>query len=327
MRIIFGLLMASVAGAASGQTLMVGNKVEHTISFIDLATGKEVARRETGRAPHEMAVSPDGRTAVAVSYREKGFNGTTLHLFDVGGARAIGTIPLPGHEGLHGLKWLPGNKVIVTSEVTKNVALVDVAKRKLVASIPTGQDVSHMVAVGPGARTAYVANIGSGSFSAIDLKTNRKTDDVAIGKGAEAIAVSPDGRELWVGANGDKKVVLFDIATLKKRAEFPTPGVPIRVEFTPNGRHAVISLPDANKVLVVDARSRKTLRAIDLGAMKLEGPVTMLFAPDGKRLWVAATGSEAVAEIDPRSWTVVRTLKAGKSADGLAFSRAITRPR
>ena len=327
MRIAFLILLTMTAAPAGAETLMVGNKAEHTVSFIDIGTGKEVARRETGRAPHEMAVSPDGRTVVAVSYREQGYAGDTLHLFDVGSAAKRSTITLPGHKGLHGLKWIGnGSKVIVTSEVTKNVAVVDAEAGTLLASIPTDQEGSHMVAVSSDGSRAYVANIGSGTFTAVDLLKSAKIRDVVVGAGAEAIALSPDGKQLWVGANGAKMVVVFDAKSFANLGKIATKGVPIRIEFSPNGNAVVVSEPDKNRVLVIDPATRKVTKAIDLTGAGYAGPVTMLFSPDGKRLWVAATGSAAVAEIDTANWSVTRRLDAGKGSDGLAYSRVTSKP-
>ena len=327
MRLVCFILFMTAAAPVHADTLMVGNKAEPTVSFIDLATGKEVARRETGRAPHEMAVSPDGRTVIAVSYREQGYAGDTLHLFDVASATKRSTVTLPGHKGLHGLRWIgAGNTVVVTSEVTKNIAVVDASAGKLIASIPTDQEGSHMVAVTNDGNRAYVANIGSGTFTAIDLSNNSKIRDVAVGEGAEAITISPDGKQLWVGANDAKKIAVFDARSLAKLGEVATEGVPIRIEFSPNGKAVAVSEPDKNRVIVIDPATRKITRTIDLAAGNYAGPVTMLFSPDGKRLWVAATGSAAVAEIDTANWTISRRLDAGKGSDGLAYTKLASKP-
>lgn len=327
MRAIALLFLAVWPAASPAQTLIVGNKVEHSISLIDLAKGREVIRLPTGRAPHEIAVSPDGRTAVAVSYREQGFAGDTLHLFDIPSGKPSGTIKLDGHRGLHGLKWIGRtNRLIATSEITRNVAVVDVAQGKLVASIDTGQDGSHMVALSPDGTRAFVANIGSGSFSAIDLTRNSKIRDVPVGRGAEAITVTPDGREIWVGANEDKKIVIFDARTLKRLAEIATAGVPIRTEVSPNGKQVAVSEPDLGRLSVYDRASRSRVATIDLGKAGYQVPVTMLFSTDGRTLWVAATGSEAVAEVTTGIWQIRRRLGAGKGSDGLGYSRLSSRP-
>ncbi len=327
MRVFPFLVLATLAAPAASQTLVVGNKAEHTLSFIDLSSGKEVARRATGRAPHEIVVSADGRTAIAVSYREKDYAGSTLHLFDVTRAKGAGTIELAGHRGLHGLKWIDARHVIATSEVTKNVAIVDTVTKKLVASIPTEQEGSHMVAVAPGGKRAFVSNIGSGTLTVIDLVKRAKLADLAVGGGAEAVAVSPDGRQVWVGSNEESKIVIFDAASLARIGDVATAGVPIRVEFAPNGKAVAVSDYRGAKVTILDAASRKTVATVDLAGSGLQAPVTMLFSPDGKHLWVAATGSEAVAEIDTKDWTLGRRFAVGKGADGLGYSRANSRPR
>ena len=54
--------------AASAGTLVVLNKSEATASLIDLDSGRVAATVPTGQAPHEVAVSPDGRLALASNY-------------------------------------------------------------------------------------------------------------------------------------------------------------------------------------------------------------------------------------------------------------------
>ncbi|NIW36757.1 MAG: YncE family protein, partial [Gemmatimonadetes bacterium] len=46
--------------AADRDLLLVTNKSGNTVSFIDPATGEELARLDTGPNPHEVAVTPDG---------------------------------------------------------------------------------------------------------------------------------------------------------------------------------------------------------------------------------------------------------------------------
>ena len=69
---LFALLLAtssSVASQGSGGTLLVANRTGGSISLFDLATGVEIARVPIGPAiPHEVAVSPDGRVALAGEY-------------------------------------------------------------------------------------------------------------------------------------------------------------------------------------------------------------------------------------------------------------------
>lgn len=312
--------VAALLSPAAAATLIVGNKVENTVSFVDLENGVEVARRDTGRAPHEIAVSPDGKRAVVVSYRADGYVGETLDVFDVERAEKIATISIAGHKAPHGLKWLPGtSRVIATTEGSKEVIIVDVDNGEVVDAAPTGAEGAHMVALSPDAKRAFAASIGGGYFVAYDLDPLKARKTVKAGDGAEAITVTPDGKEIWVGNNDSRSIMVFDAKKLKKKTEIKTEGVPIRVEISPDGAVAAVSEADRNRVLVFDVATRVLLRMIDLpeGAIV---PVTMLFAPDGAALFVAATGSSKVIEIETSGWTVARVFDVGEGSDGLGLS-------
>ena len=316
-----GALLCFLWANASAQTLIVGNKNEDTISFIDLASGQERARVETGRAPHEIAVSPDGRTAVVVSYRAPGFTGDSLHLFDVASGAKTGTISLAPSKGPHGLKWIPDtDHVLATTELTEDVVIVDITGRAVIDRIATHQQGSHMVALSPDGARAIVSNIGSGGFTAIDLEGRKKRADVSVGEGTEAIAVSPDGAHLWVGANVASSVTVYEASSLKRLKHRTVEGVPIRIEIAPDGAHAAVSIADRAEVLILDTESLDTVATIDLVPHEAATPVTMLFSPQGDALWVAATGSARIVEIATGDWSVTRTLAAGRGSDGLGYS-------
>lgn len=321
-RLVFAAAaIAALQANAQADTLIVGNKNENTVSFIDLALGRELVRRETGKAPHEIAVSPDGKRAVIVSYRTQGYDGNTLHVFDVESATRFATIDLGQHKGPHGLKWIPGSdRVIVTTEVSQSVVVADIAKGEVIGSVATGQEGSHMVALSPDATRAYVANIGDGSFTVIDLAKMEKLRDVKAGEGTEAISVSRDGKEIWVGNNNSRSIMVFDAASFEKKAEIKTGGIPIRVEISPDGAVAAVSEVDLGRVSIYDAASREKIAAVKLGDADAGGPVTLLFSPSGDRLWAAATSSAKVVEIETKDWTITRTLAAGEGSDGLGYS-------
>ena len=323
----FALVAAFLAAVttAQGQTLVVGNKVDDSVSFIDLTTGEEVARRETGRAPHEIALSPDGKIAVVVSYREKDYEGNTLHLFDVESATPLGAISLGEHRGPHGLKWIPNtDQVIVTTEITQDIVIVDIGDRAVVGSVKTDQVGTHMVALSPVKPLAYAANIGSGNFTVIDLENVSKVRDVEAGEGTEAIAVTPDGREIWVGNNGSRSIMVFDAASLELLDTIETADAPIRVEISPDGALVAVSYPFKSKLAFFDRATRERLTIIDLLEDRLTFPVTLLFSPDGQVVWAAATGSASVAEFSTQDFSLLRILPAAAGSDGLGFTPVTT---
>lgn len=314
------LLFASGHNAQAAEMLLVGNKGENTLSFVDLAQAKEVGRVPTGRMPHEIAISPDGRQAAVVSY-----GGRSIDVFDVASRAKLRTIDLSPNDGPHGLIWLSDGRIVATTERSQSVVVIDTRANDAVTSIATGQAGTHMIAVSPDRRRAYTANIPAGTVTVLDLAGGRKLRDLTVGGRPEGIAVSPDGRTLWVADLEGARVQAFDTSAIES-AKAPRSTVvktgnrPIRVLVSPDGRWAVTSDFLDGTLTVIDARSRKPVRTINVSGEEAAGQVTILFSRDGKRIYAAETGRNQVAEIDFASGRVLRRLPAGAQGDGLALA-------
>ncbi len=305
----------SAPAAAQGEILLVGNKGENSVSFIDLASGRELGRSPTGPMPHEIAVSPDGRQAAVVAY-----GGRTIDIFDVASRERLRTIDLAPNQGPHGIFWLDDGRILATTERSQSLTIVDTRAGDAVTSIATGEQGTHMVAVSPDRRRAYTANIGSGTVSVLDLAGGRKLRDIAAGGQPEGIALSNDGRTLWVGDLQGARVQAFDTATFERLAEVRTGEVPIRVAASPDGRWIVTSNLGGGSLTIIDAATRKRDRDIPVSGEADAGQVTILFSKDGKRVYAAETGRDTVAEVELETGRVLRRLPAGRNGDGLAIA-------
>ena len=328
-------LVVTVSYPIQGGTLLIANKTDNTADLVDVDSGASVATLPTGSGPHEAAVSRDGRTAVISNYGHRGKPGSTLTVIDVGAAKVIRTVDLGTHSRPHGLAWISDDRVVVTTEDSRHLLVVDLVEGTVVAQIETGQEISHMVATTPDGKRAFVANIGSGNVTAIDLVEERKLVDITTGEGAEGIAVTPDGKHVWVSNRAADSLSVIDSATLGVVATVPCKGFPIRVAFTPDGKRVLVSCASAGEVAVFDVATRKELlrskldlSTVPTASMRLFGdrfgespvPIGLVVAPDGKRAWVAATQADAVVVLDPASLEVLDLVKAGQEPDGMAYS-------
>ncbi len=316
-------------------TLVVLNKAEATASLIDLPTGEVVATLPTAEGPHEVAISADGKTAVVTNYGTRENPGSSLTVLDVPAARVVRTIDLGEDRRPHGIRWLPGNReVVVTVEDSQAILTVDVATGQVTRRVETGQEVSHMVVVTPDGKKAFVANIGSGSVTAIDLKGQRRLENIPTGEGAEGIALTPDGKEVWVTNRSEDTVTVLDARTLDVIEEVPSSSFPIRAAVTPDGRHVLVSNARSGDVAVFDARRKTEVRRIpmELTAEVTEGrlfggrfgdssvPIGILIHPNGRRAYVANANADVISVLDLEAWTPVGYLTAGKEPDGLGYT-------
>jgi YVTN family beta-propeller protein len=332
--LLTAVLCSAAPSGSAGGTLVVLNKSDATASLIDLASGTVVATLPTGQAPHEAAVSPDGRTALATNYGTREAPGSTLTVIDLLGARVVKTIDLGPGRRPHGVRWLDARRAAVTAEGSKALLVVDVEKGAVETSIETGQEVSHMVAIAPDGTRAFVASIGSGTVTAIDLAQRKVLGQIATGKGSEGIAVTPDGKEVWVTNREADTVSVVDATGLKILAELPSKSFPIRVAFTADGRRALVSHARSSDIAVFDVAARTELSRMSakLPTVASEGrvlafpggtPVGIVIEPAGQRAYVAHTNADAVAVFDLATGTVVATLKAGREPDGMAWSAVV----
>lgn len=331
--ILLSLLSLSTARAA---TLIVANKAEATVSLVDLPEGKVVATLPVGTGPHEVAVSPGGRLALIANYGGPGpaGAGSSLTLIDVPAAKVVKTIDLGEYRRPHGLVFLDERRALVTAEVNKALLEVDVEAGKVAGAVLTGQDVSHMVAVTPDGSRAFVANIGSGSMTAVDLKGKKHLKDVPTGNGAEGIAITPDGKQVWVTNRAADTVTVVDAASLEVLGSLPSAKFPIRAEATPDGKRVLVSNAQSGDLSVFTTADRKLERrvALELTAAKdTEGrlmtdfgassvPIGIEIAPDGKRAYVAHAGADQISIVDLEYWKRVGELTAGKEPDGMGYS-------
>lgn len=309
--------LAAEPEAVSG-TLLVGNKGEDSLSFIDLKSGKELARRDTGKQPHEIAISPGGKFAAVVSY-----GGESIDIFDIAARERVETVSLAPARRPHGILWLDDGRIMATTEGSDNVTIVSPPtgerQQRQTSMIATGQKGSHMLVVTPDKSRAFVTNMQSGTVSVLDLASMTKIADLPAGTEPEGLAITPDGKSVWVADRRGDMLRVFDTGSLEEISTIKTGPFPIRVAISPNGKTAVTSNLGNGALGLFDVGTRKPTGEILVSGSADSRQVTILFSPDGQKLYVAETGPDTIAEVDMESRKVHRRFEAGADGDGLGL--------
>ena len=326
------------AGPTARAELLVGNKSAASLWRLDLADGRRTGEAATGQGPHEIAVAPDGRSAVVADYGSGTEAGNTLTVIDLGGGAAR-TIPLGDNRRPHGLRFLPGGqRLVATTEGSDALVVVDLAGGAVERAIDIGPGKGHMVALSADGATAYVSKVESGHVVRVDLAAVMAAEDDAAraaavreapaGAGAEGIDVAPDGT-VWVSNREDGTVTVHDPDSLEVLDTLDSPGFPIRLVFTPDGRHALVTNARAATLSVFDAASRAPVASVPLEPEGVELHDTMLgraalpigaiAEPAGGRVFVAVSGADRIAVIDTATWTVSEYWETGREPDALGI--------
>jgi len=329
--IALGAFAVHAGDAAAGTpgpsgSLLVGNKSADTLWRLSLADGQRLGEAATAPAPHEIVVSRDGRIAVVSEYghREPGH---TLGVYDAHGGQLLRRIDLGRNTRPHGMRFTAdGAYVLVTTEGSDALVKVDLEGR-IAREFDIGPGKGHMVALSPDGRHAYVSKVEAGTVARVELATGEVLEKPA-GDGAEGIAVARDG-SVWVSNREAGTVTVHDPETLDMVAMLDSPGFPIRVTFTADGLHALVTNARAATLGVFSVRDRAPVAVVPLAEPGVEYRETMLGRaalpigaiadPDGSRVYVAISGGNQVAVVDTAKWKVVQRWDTGNEPDALAI--------
>jgi DNA-binding beta-propeller fold protein YncE len=135
-----------------------------------------------------------------------------------------------------------------------------------VARVLHGFDEPRYTAAHPAGRHAYVTDAARGEVIALDVVRGRVVSRVRVGPRARHIAISPNGRTLWV-ALGSKAleiaIVAVDGERLRLRHTFRPPFLAHDVGWAPSGRHVWVSSGDRQELAVYDARTGRLVARPD----------------------------------------------------------------
>ncbi len=303
--------------------LLVTNKGDHTLGIIDPDVGREVATvPEEGVTGHEVAASPDGRTAYVPIYGNSGVgkpgtDGRTLAAIDLGERKVIKTLDFGRPVRPHGAVFGPKNGLLyVTTELTNSIDVIDPRTLKIVDSIPTGQPESHMLAITRDGRRGYTANVGPGTVSAIDLVERKTIAIIPISRVTQRISLSSDDRLAFTADQTRPQLAVIDTATNKVKTWVPLPAIAYGTAATPDGHWLLITQPSTGKVAVLDLKSMQVARLIDVP----KAPQEILVRPDNQVAYVSCDASRKIAAVNLSNWQVEKLIDAGKGADGLAWA-------
>ncbi|MES2180277.1 MAG: YncE family protein [Gemmatimonadota bacterium] len=312
--------------------LLVANQQAASATVLDAGTMAPVATIPVGVGPHETVISPDGRWGIVTNYGDRTTLGNTLSVIDLAAPTlsVVRTIDLGEYKRPHGAAFIQdGRKVVVTSETSQRLVIVDFFSGKVDTALATNGKGSHMVAVRRDGKRAWTANIGDGNVTEFDLEARKTVRQLPAAANDEGIATTPGGILLWVGSNSEKTVTIIDTqkgATIGTLTGF---GAPYRIGISRTGRVAVVNDPTANKIWLYEIGTNRLLATVDVA--KLEGltvrtgqagagPEGVTFDPIADIAYITLNGSDQVLALDLVTHKVLGIGPVGTAPDGISYS-------
>ncbi len=313
-------LVSRATAAKPTRMALIVNQESDSASIVDLGAMTAV-HIPVGKGPHESAVSPNGKRAVVTNYYKPGVGpGSSLSVLDLDGKKEEKRIELDKQAMPHGVQWIDDRTVVCTDEKNKRLLQVNIESGKVDREFVTGQTGSHMLSLNQKANRLVCSNMGGGSIAFFDFKSGEKLDIVSTGKECEGVGIAPDGKTVWAGNRAEDTISVIDMASRKVIKKIESKGFPYRVQFTPNGKWALIPHATSGELVVCDVKSMEVVRRIKINLPVADpSPAGVWPYADSNYALVTVRNANVVALVDLRNGDIVGAVKVQNSPDGVSM--------
>ena len=284
--------------------LVIAYMDESRVALVDGNTFQTLATLETGKNPHEVRVSNDGRHAYVAA-------GKTITVVDLKGRKVKANFDL-GSYSAHDIRVSrDGRRIWAACARQQSILELDSETGETLRTYKTEQEGSWFVEVTPDERKLYTPNLEGKSVSVIERGTGRvkviRFEHLVYG-----IDITPDGREVWVSG---RDLAVIDTAADEVIATVKTSEAETgRVRLTADGKKAVVAL--SKTLAVVDVKTRRLLSETALGA----SPKVLTLSGDGRRAFLTNPGDNSVSVVDIVTGRPLGTFPTGKKPDGIGWA-------
>jgi YVTN family beta-propeller protein len=235
---------------------------------------------------YNMYFTPDGKYAVVVQEYFR-----RLAFYDPHSWLRHDALTIPSCDGIDHLDFTAdGTKLLVSCEFAGRMAVVDVARHRLIETVPLTHVANGMpqdVKLSPDGRVFYVADMMANGVYVIDSRTFKVLRFQATGRGAHGLYVSRDSKRLFVTNRDEGTISVIDLATRKPEAKWRIPGgSPDMGNVSADGKVLWLSGRYDNVVYEISTANGHLLASIPVGS----GPHGLCVWPIPGRYSLGHTG-------------------------------------
>jgi YVTN family beta-propeller protein len=271
-----GHLPHALCAPEDGRRLFTTIESENNLKIIDTATGKIVKTIPVTGRPNECASTPDGRY-VGVPIRDR----DAVDIVDTQAGKVVKTLPVKMPHNCFNTG--NNNDMYVSSMGSNEIDVIDLKKMEYSARIPTG-GIPRPYAVSPDEKTLYTALTNLHGFAIADIPSRKVIERVElppapplncpleVNTPTHGLALTPDGRQLWVTSLADGGIYAYDLAARKPSPLIRVGKCPNWVSFSPDGKYCAVSNSDDNDCSIIDTHTLREVARLKVG----KGPKRVL---------------------------------------------------
>ena len=265
------------------------------------------------------AISADGSLVVAQNYTPGG-----IKVFDAATLELLADLPALTPSGersrVVGLADLPQRRFIYSLFDAGAICIADCAdpRKPRVTTLEGIGKQPYDALVSPNGRHYIAGLFGEDGLAMVDLWEEQPRARRILGgygRGQQPLPVykmphlrgwAVAGRHAYLPAIGRHEVLIVDTTTWAEVGRIPVAGQPVFVMARPDGRQVWVnfSVPDYNRVQVIDTPSQRVVQTLEPGKAVLH----MEFTPRGESVWISCRDDNRVQVYDTHTLQTQATL-------------------
>jgi YVTN family beta-propeller protein len=305
------------------------DQISNTVSVIDAASGKLLgaivlgqprpnglgARYSQQLGVHGLGVSPDGSLLAVVSVTSNAVTIIETETSRILGTTYVGRAP-------HEPAFSPdGQELWVAVRGENYVSVMDPRTLREKRRVVTANGVA-MIAFRPDGRYAFANSSNEPELDVVDTRTYEVVKRIAVPSAfSPNLAVTPDGREVWLTLKDVGQTVMVDADRLEVIGTLETGPVTNHVNFARSSGEtfAYVTVGGENAVKVYRLRRDappQLVATIPVG----DTPHGVWPSADNSHVYVGEENADSLSIIEVRTQRVVGRVQAGQSPQAVIFA-------
>lgn len=267
-----GSIVHGVCAPADGRHAYVTIESEHALKVIDTKTNTVTETIALPGQPNECAATSDGRYVVVPLLAPA----NSAVVVDTTQSKIVKTFEVRHPHNCFTPEG--GSNTIVYCEARDNyyISRIDLSKMEITNNVKVAGDPRPFI-VTADEKTLYTALSGLHGFATIDI-ANQTMSQFALppmpwmnckveppNTPVHGIALTQDGKKLWITSVADSGIYIYDIATKKLSKKITVGACPNWISMSKDGKYAAVSNADTDDASIMDAHSAKEIARIKVG--------------------------------------------------------------
>jgi YVTN family beta-propeller protein len=267
-----GPIVHGICAQGDGRRAFATIESEHTLKVIDTQKNAVIDSIALPGQPNECAATTDGKYVVVPLLAPA----NSAVIVDMAQKKIVKTLPLKHPHNCFTPEG--GSNTVVWCEERDafRINRIDLKAMEYTNMVKVAGDPRPFI-VTPDEKTLYTALSGLHGFATIDIPRQMMTQTILPpmpwmncrveppNTPVHGIALTADGKKLWITSVSDSGVYVYDIATRKLGPKVTVGECPNWISMSKDGKYATVSNADTDDASILDAKSEKEIARIKVG--------------------------------------------------------------